>query len=101
MSFTERRRAPRVDLNLPVVMRWKDGAEIREVKVTSDNASEKGVYFALPECIENGTPVELDITFPHKVVWARASGHVRRCEVKENAGAAMAVEIEKYEFVYK
>jgi hypothetical protein len=101
LSFIERRRAPRVELNLRVVIRWRDGAERREAQTISNNVTVNGIYFVLSEAIKNGTPVELDVTLPHKVIWSRCLGHIQRCELKEGAIKGMAAEIEEYEFVYK
>jgi hypothetical protein len=103
LSLTERRRAPRFELKLPVVIRWRDGAEMREALTVSNDVSSKGIYFLLPEG-KNGTPVEVEMTLPQQIspsgpVRVRCLGRIQRYEVKDAAHAGMAAEIEKYEFI--
>jgi hypothetical protein len=104
VSSIERRRAHRFDLQSPVVVRWKDGAQTREALTVSEDVSSNGIYFILPEGIENGTPVEVEMTLPNQITLAgpvrvRCLGHIRRREPAEGAKAGMAAAIEKYEFL--
>lgn len=104
MSFIERRRAHRFDLQSPLVVRWKDGAQVREALTVSEDLSSNGIYFVLPEGIKDGTPVEVEMTLPNQITLAgpvkvRCLGHILRCEPTTGAKAGMAAAIEKYEFL--
>ena len=106
MSFQERRRTSRLPLQVPLVLRWRNGSKMREARTVSEDVSSHGVYFSLPEGIEDGTTVELEMTLPSQVALSSASrvrcvGRVQRCEQEEGAKAGMAVSIKKYEFTYR
>jgi hypothetical protein len=102
--FIERRRAPRFDLQLHVMVRWRDGSELREAHTRCENLSTKGIAFVLAEDINNGTNVEVEVTLPTQITLDKpvrviCSGHVRR---KGLVGARswVAVEIESYRLLY-
>ena len=104
MSFVERRRAHRFELQSPVIVRWKDGAQSREALTVSEDVSSNGIYFILPEGIKDSTPVEVEMTLPNQITLAgpvrvRCLGHVQRCELTAGAKSGMAAVIEKYEFL--
>jgi hypothetical protein len=104
VSSIERRRAHRFDLQSPVIVRWKDGAQMREALTVSEDVSSNGIYFILPEGLQSGTPVEVEMTLPNQITLAgpvrvRCLGHIQRCEPAEGAKAGMAAAIEKYEFL--
>jgi len=104
VPFVERRRAHRFDLQSPLIVRWKDGAQMREALTISKDVSSNGIYFTLPEGIMDGTPVEVEITLPNQITLAgpvrvRCLGHIQRCEPTLGAKAGMAAAIEKYEFL--
>jgi hypothetical protein len=104
LSFIERRRAHRFELQLPVTIRWRDGDEVREALVVSEDISSNGIYFMLRAGIKEDTPIELEMILPHEITLAgplrvRCFGRIRRCELREGTDAAMAATIEKYEFL--
>lgn len=104
MSFIERRRAHRFELQSPLVVRWKDGTQVREALTVSEDLSSNGIYFVLPEGIRDGTPVEVEMTLPNQITLAgpvrvRCLGHILRCEPTPGAKSGMAAAIEKYEFL--
>ena len=104
MPFVERRHAHRFDLQSPLIVRWKDGDQIREALTVSEDVSSNGIYFTLPEGILDGTPVEVAITLPNQITLAgpvrvRCLGHIQRCEPTLGAKAGMAAAIERYEFL--
>lgn len=104
MSFIERRRAHRFDLQSPVIVRWRDGNEIREAQAVSEDVSSNGIYFVMHGRIKEGTTVELEMTLPNQITLAgpvrvRRFGCIQRCELKDGANAGMAAAIEKYEFL--
>jgi hypothetical protein len=106
VSFEERRRASRLPLQVPILLRWRNGSEMREARTVSEDVSSHGVYFSLPEGILNGTTVEIEMTLPSQVALAgpsriRCVGRVQRCEQEEGAEAGMAVSIKRYEFIYR
>jgi hypothetical protein len=104
VSFIERRRAHRFELQSPLIVRWNDGANVREALTVSEDLSSNGIYFILPEGIKDGTAVEVEITLPNQITLAgpvrvRCLGHIQRCEPVPGARAGMATAIEKYEFL--
>jgi hypothetical protein len=104
LSFIERRRAQRFELQLPVIVRWSDGNEMREALAVSGDVSSNGIYFVLGESLKEGTPVELEMTLPNQITLAGpvrvcCFGRIQRCELKEGANAGMAAAIEKYQFL--
>jgi len=106
VSFLERRRTSRLPLQVPILLRWRDGSEMREARTVSEDVSSHGVYFSLPEGIKDGTTVEIEMTLPSQVALAgpsrvRCVGRVQRCEQEEGATAGMAVSIKRYEFIYR
>lgn len=104
MSFVERRRAHRFELQSPLVVRWKEGDRVREALTVSEDVSSHGIYFILPEGIKDGTAVEVEITLPNQITLAgpvrvRCLGRIQRCEPTPGAKSGMAAAIEKYEFL--
>ena len=104
MPFMERRRAERYDFQLPVIVRWKHGSEMREVRTVSDNLSSSGIHFSLPEGLKNGTAVEVMMTLPNQITLAgplsvRCFGRVQRCEPEGGAKQGVAAAFEKFEFL--
>jgi hypothetical protein len=106
LSFVERRRTGRFDLHLPIIVRWGRDAERREALTLSEDVSPNGIFFALAEGIQEGTPIELEMTLPDQITRAgplrvQCSGRVKRCVQEEGKGPRMAVEIEEFEFLRK
>ena len=106
MAFQERRRTSRLPLQVPIVLRWRNGSEMREARTVSRDVSSHGVFFTLPETIKDGTTVEIEMKLPSQVALSgpstvRCLGRVQRCEQEEGAEAEMAVSINKYEFVFR
>jgi hypothetical protein len=103
LSFIERRRTQRFELQLPVIVRWSDGSEMCEALAVSGNVSSNGLYFVLRESLKEGTLVELEMTLPNQITLAGpvrvcCFGHIQRCD-KEGANAGVAATIEKYQFL--
>ena len=104
MSFADRRNATRFGLKLPVIIRWKDGDQKREATTVSQDVSSSGISFLLPQGIQDGTSVEVEMTLPSQITLAdavrvRCMGRIQRCSQDEGAGAGMAASIHKYEFL--
>jgi hypothetical protein len=104
VSFVERRRAHRFELQSPLIVRWKDGDQVREALTVSEDVSSNGIYFILPEGIKDGTSVEVEITLPNQITLAgpvrvRCLGRIQRCEPTPGSKSGMAAAIEKYEFL--
>jgi hypothetical protein len=100
----ERRRANRFELQLPVIVWWRDGNEMCEAQAVSEDVSSNGIYFVMREAIKEGTSVELEMTLPSQITRAepvrvRCFGRIQRCELNEVANVGMAAAIEKYEFL--
>ena len=103
MPIIERRNATRFDLQLPLTVRWREGAELREARTTSEDVSSQGVYFVLAEGIRSGTKVEMEVTLPTDMtheerVRVRCSGRILRSSL-EGVRPGVAAVIEKYRFV--
>jgi c-di-GMP-binding flagellar brake protein YcgR len=63
--FEERRRQKRVDVNLPIRVKWSDNAGNRREEVTkSINVSADGAIFLLKEALKMGTVLELSLPLP-------------------------------------
>ena len=95
VPFIERRAAIRFALQLPVLVRWKDGSELRKARTMCEDVSTKGIYFVLAEDIRDGTTVEVEVALPshitlEKRVRVRCSGHVLRSKW-DGAKACVAV----------
>jgi hypothetical protein len=106
VEFQERRRTSRLPLQVPIVLRWRNGSEMREARTVSEDVSSHGVYFSLPQGIKDGTTVEMEMTLPSQVALSgpsrvRCVGRVQRCEQEEGAKVGMAVSINKYEFIFR
>ena len=105
MSATERRRAHRFELQLPLIVRWTHDSVVCEVVTVSKDVGSRGIYFFLPEGIKVGSSTEIVLTLPHAITLAgnlrvRCFGRIQRCEPRgQGSNAGMALSIEKYEFL--
>ena len=100
------RAAERFRLNLPMTVRWDTASGIAEAHTQSRDVSSRGVYFFLQKQIENGSRLEIVLTFPDQIrlsgqgrtrVYCR--GRVRRTEVMESDRVGVAAQIETYRFL--
>ena len=98
MSFIERRRANRFELQSPVIIRWRDGNEIREAQVMSEDVSSNGIYFVMSEGIKEGTHRLEYFAQTDCGAGARMFRTHSTVRSKEGANVRMAVAIGKYEF---
>ena len=94
----EQRRAPRVDLHLSVIVRWKYYSGMREAHAVSRDLSSSGIFLFLNEALKDGTSVELEMTLPSEItltqsVNVRCLGHVQR---SESSGVAAAIDTYKF-----
>ena len=106
MEFQERRRTARLPLQVPILLRWRNGSEMREARTMSKDVSSRGVFFSLPEAIKDGTTVEIEMKLPSQLALSapstvRCIGRVQRCEQEEGAKSSVAVSINKYEFIFR
>ncbi|MBN1164456.1 MAG: PilZ domain-containing protein [Candidatus Krumholzibacteriota bacterium] len=60
MSFKERRRTPRVNVNLPIIVSGEKGDENGRTL----NISTNGVYFESPRFIDPLTKVQMELVIP-------------------------------------
>ena len=105
MNATEKRRARRFSMRLPVAV--KADPSTGEQIVETREVSSSGVFFDLPSPLVVGAPVEFLLTLPEPItkgspVRIRCIGKVVRVE-KNSPGIAghvgVAATIERYEFV--
>ncbi len=104
MSFRERRRAQRFNVEAPVTVRWTDDSGQREAHTITQDLSSGGMYFYLAEGIPDGTIVQVEMTLPAQITLGapmrvRCQGRIQRCEPKTGEAVGMATAIEKYEFL--
>lgn len=103
MNNSERRTAHRFNMQLPLVVRWGQGAAPGEAATESRDVSSRGVYFFVDQDLKSGSPVEILMTLPHEVTLAgpvkvRCLGRVHRTDTREGRLGVVAV-IERYEFL--
>ena len=66
--FDERRRQKRVDVNIPIRVKWADGQGNRYEEVTrSLNVSADGAIFVLKQQLKMGTVLELSLPLPKQM----------------------------------
>jgi hypothetical protein len=104
LPYKERRRAERYTVELPLIVRWREGSKQREAQTVTQDISSGGVYFLLPGGIPEGTAIEVEMTVPTHITRGAPTkvlcqGRIRRCELKAGEKAGMGTAIEKYEFV--
>jgi len=99
----ERRATRRLQLKLPMTVRWTNQSGSREAQAESEDITSRGVYFFLPTEIENGSSVELVIVMPPitlaEPVRVRFQGRVRRTEPREMGRVGVVAEFERYQFL--
>jgi hypothetical protein len=104
LSIAERRRAQRLSLQCPVIVRWQDGTKVHEIRTLSENISSKGVYCFLAEWIKTGASVEVMVTLPAQItvpgtVKVHCFGRVQRCESTRGEKRGIAFAFERFEFL--
>lgn len=104
MSPTERRRASRLQIRLPLVVRWAGGSVVGEAATQSRDVSARGIYFLLSKEIERGSPVEIVMTLPHEItmvgpVRVRCLGRILRIEPRPDHEVGVVATLERYEFL--
>jgi hypothetical protein len=105
---TERRRALRFKLKLPLIVRWRNNSRVYEAVTVSKNVCSRGIYFCLGgERVKIGTFIEIILTLPQEITHSgnrkvRCLGRVERYELKdlEGSDAGVAMSIQKYEFLH-
>ena len=106
MNATEKRRAKRFPMRLPVAVKAEQ-QKLQEQEVETRDVSSSGVYFEFAAPLEVGSSLEFLLTLPEPItkgnpVRIRCVGKVVRVDrdssiEKEHAGVAAT--IERYEFV--
>ncbi|MBI4479912.1 MAG: PilZ domain-containing protein [Acidobacteria bacterium] len=106
MNATEKRRAKRFPMRLPVAVKAEQLKSEKQVVETRD-VSSSGVYFEFGTPLEVGASVEFLLTLPEPItkgspVRIRCIGKVVRVEKNssgEKGHLGVAATIERYEFV--
>ena len=106
MNATEKRRAKRFPMRLPVAIRLEPGKSDRQVLETRD-VSSSGVYFEFGGPLDVGSALEFQLTLPEPItksspVRIRCIGKVVRVDrapVTSDGHVGVAATIERYEFV--
>jgi hypothetical protein len=103
-SAHERRTMRRFDMRLPAAVRLGELATLK-LQTETQNVSARGVYFYLDREVEEGTRLEMTLTFPPHVtltdsVRVRFTARVVRVEAPLPASRiGVAAVIEEYEFL--
>ena len=103
-SEHERRTMRRFDMRLPAAVRLDDLATLN-LQTETQNVSARGVFFYLDRLVEEGTRLEMTLTFPPHVtltdsVRVRFTAKVVRVETPLPASRiGVAAVIEEYEFL--
>lgn len=99
----DRRAARRFRMQLPLSVRWTDGAGAGEALCMSRDVSSRGVSFILPRPVATGALVEIVMTLPNPLnqpgpVRVRCLGRVVRCQ-QDDKGYRLSAAIDRYEFL--
>ena len=102
----KKRAAERFGLNLPMTVRWTTRSGIAEAHTQSKNVSSRGIYFLMQKPIEDGSSMEIVLTFPDEIILRGllrtrvcCRARVRRTEVIEGDCVGVAAQIESYRFL--
>lgn len=105
MNATDKRRARRFPMTLPVAVRVEE-SDNHQKAVQTFNVSSSGVYFEFASPLDIGTALEFVLTLPEQItkgnaVRIKCVGKVVRVdEGKSEAGSlGVAATIERYEFL--
>lgn len=105
MNLSEKRRARRFPMTLPVALKV-EVAEHKETTVQTRDVSSSGVLFEFASPIEVGTALEFVLTLPEEItkgssVRIKCMGKVVRVDrgQAENRRVGIAATIERYEFL--
>ena len=106
MNATEKRRAKRFPMRLPVAVKVEPGKSGKQVVETRD-VSSSGVYFEFGGPLEVGAALEFLLTLPEPItksspVRIRCIGKIVRVDKAPAIGSGhvgVAATIERYEFV--
>jgi hypothetical protein len=103
-SSQERRTMRRFDMRLPAAVRLDEIATLN-LQTETQNVSARGVFFYLDRAVEQGSRLEMTLTFPPHVtltdsVRVRFTARVVRVEAPLPASRiGVAAVIEEYEFL--
>ena len=103
-SAQERRTMRRFDMRLPAAVRLDEIATLK-LQTETQNVSARGVFFYLDRAVEQGSRLEMTLTFPPHVtltdsVRVRFTARVVRVEAPLPASRiGVAAVIEEYEFL--
>jgi hypothetical protein len=100
----ERRLMRRFDMHLPAAVKLADIAE-REILTETQNVSARGIFFYLDHPLDQGTKIEVTMTFPPHITMTdpvRVRFRARIIRVEEPlpvSRVGIAAVIEEYEFL--
>lgn len=98
----EQRKARRFALHLPVLVKYPLNGS--NVEAETQDVSTRGICFCFDTTLEVGSELEFTLTLPAEVTMTQATrmrckGKVVRVESTSACKAAIAVQIEQYEFL--
>lgn len=102
-SMPERRGTRRFSLRLPVAVRLPSSE--RQLEAHTKDVSARGIYFFLPEPVEEGVPLEFLLTLPPEItlsdsIRVRCRGRALRVEPQATGDkTGVAAIIDDYQFL--
>jgi c-di-GMP-binding flagellar brake protein YcgR len=106
-EMTERRKARRYDLSLPVIIRVPTERASEAQRGKTLDVSTRGLYFVIDQDLQAGSDLDITLTLPAEVtqgseVIVRAMGKVLRVEKRiedGNTRLGVAAIIERYDII--
>lgn len=104
MSGEDRRKEKRHDIEVPVKMRPTEGVTPYTAEAHSENISNSGLYFTLPNPPKIGTHIELSFVMPGEITGGmkmkiRCLARVIRMDTNGDGRAGIAAHIERFESI--
>ena len=102
MNASDKRRARRFPMTLPVMVRGEETSKEKAITQTI-NISSTGVYFEFGSEVDVGSPLEFVLTLPEQItrggqVQIKCIGKVIRVD-RGGGNVGVAATIERYEFL--
>jgi PilZ domain-containing protein len=100
----ERRLSQRLQMKLPLTVRWISDSGVGEAEVESREVSPRGLYFSLPKDVKSGSTLEIVMTLPHELTLAGSIGvrclcQIVRTQQEDGDSFGVAVAIVRYEYL--
>jgi len=103
-TVSEKRRAQRFPMTLPVSLRVEETGGEEPSTVATKDVSSTGIYFEFDSALGIGTALEFVLTLPEEItkgssVRIKCMGKVVRVDSSSGENVGIAATIERYEFL--